>query len=102
MRFAITPAQGKKFAANIGLFAPALSHTNCLNIVARIAGYKDWHELNQQKYAGEGPALPLNCGVDDFFKLGFSAAQKEIRLALAKQTLHALAPFAGSSPHLEF
>lgn len=59
MRFNVTPAQVKKVATRMGIVCPAISHSNCLDISARMLGYSHWHEVVHTNADAAGATFPL-------------------------------------------
>lgn len=72
MRFAITPAKAKSLAEQFSLIAPALTSQLRLDTIARIAGFKDWQELEEA--GGErhsGPELPMQVELFELMMVDF-------------------------------
>lgn len=82
MRFATTPARVKGFAGHLRRALPALSHSACLDVVSRAAGFRDWHELQSSNGSTVGPALPLR--LEDFFDTYGFSGHKDVDQLMAQ------------------
>lgn len=93
MRFAITTKRAKRLAAKLQRAIPKLSHSESLELISRIAGYSDWHELTHQPAPAGAPAVPLTASLSElaFFALLDRQDTKHL-MAQAYRALGSLAP----------